>query len=100
MTNIIDSYISSQLGGLRRVEDGSRELWVNSKGLPVVIIVRTKLDNDVYILEDVYRSVANLFSMSTFDDIQNSLVNWLNKNMDANVDEVFTFAGEEGDYVY
>ena len=103
MDTVIDNYISRQFEGLEHQMDGDRLGLVNSKGQPVIIIFvdsDNPFETEVYILEEVYRTIYRLFSMNGLEDIQKHLVRWFKKHMNINVDEVTTFDNGESEYAY
>ena len=55
---------------------------------------------EAYILEDVYRSTYNIFSLNGLTDIQKYLIKWFKDHMNIEVEEVSTFDNEGVDYVY
>lgn len=107
LKNIIDDYISSQFDNLEHIDDtdkngfgSTRDVWIGSDGLPVIIILNrySKEDREVFLVDSVYESVYNMFSMKGFHEIQKHLVHWFEKHMDIKVEEVLTF--DNGEYVY
>jgi hypothetical protein len=99
LDSMIDEYITYEFRGLKLVvEDKHRVSWVGDEGEPVIIILSDDDYFDILILEDVYRSVVNMFSIKEFEEIQKHLIRWFNKHMGIEVDEVKTF--DNGEYVY
>ena len=102
LDSIIDSYLTKQFNGLERIKDGTRYVWINSEKQPIIIIVKYDLYNysEIYILDTVYASTHDMFSMNGFKDIQYHLLKWFKEHMDIDSEEVFTFDNEGVDYVY
>lgn len=104
LDEIIDDYITVQFSGLKLVNEGKyRAVWIGPDRKPVIIIISENLLNkyfEAYILEDVYRSVVNMFSIKEFKEIQKHLIRWFNKHMGIEVEEVMSFDNEGQDYTY
>jgi len=99
LDSMIDEYISYEFRDLKLVvEDKHRVSWVGDEGEPVIIILSDDNYFDILILDDVYSSVVNMFSIKEFKEIQRHLCKWFNKHMGIEVDEVQTF--DNGEYVY
>lgn len=105
---VIDDFISSQFNGLEHIDDtykngfgNRRDVWVDSEGRPVIIILNRyskQNDRNVFIVDNVYGLIYNMFSMNGFHEIQKHLVHWFEIHMDIKVAEVKTF--DIGEYVY
>jgi hypothetical protein len=101
LDEIVDDYITVQFSGLKLVNDGKhRAVWIEPDRKPVIIIISDDKDFEVYILEDVYRAVVNIFSIKEFKEIQKHLIRWFNKHMGIEVGEVMSFDNEGHDYAY
>jgi hypothetical protein len=101
LDNIIDDYITTQFSGLKLVNEGKhRAVWIGPERKPVIIIISDDKSFEAYILEDVYRSIVNIFSIKEFKEIQKHLIKWFNKHMGIEVEEVTTFDNEGHDYAY
>lgn len=100
LDSIIDSYLTKQFKDLEHVKDGSRDIWIGSDRRPVIIIIKDKKYSDIYILDTVYASTHDMFSMNGFKDIQYHLLKWFDEHMGIKAEEVFTFDNEGVDYVY
>ena len=105
LDSIIDSYLTKQFKDLEHVKDGSRDIWINSNRKPVIIILKDAkysgvYISDIYILDTVYASTHDMFSMNGFKDIQYHLLKWFDEHMGIKSDEVSTFDNEGVDYVY
>ena len=99
LDSMIDEYISYEFRDLKLVvESKHRVSWVGSEGEPVIIILSDDKYFDILILEDVYRSVVNMFSIKEFKEIQRHLCKWFSEHMGIEVDEVTTF--DNAEYVY
>jgi hypothetical protein len=99
LDSIIDSYLTKQFKDLEHVKDGSRDIWIGSDRRPVIIIIKDKKYSDIYILDTVYSSTHNMFSMNGFKDIQYHLLKWFGER-GVKAEEVSTFDNEGVDYVY
>jgi hypothetical protein len=100
LDSIIDSYLTKQLRNLEYVKDGSRDVWINSDRRPVIIILKDKNGCDIYLLDTVYASTHDMFSMNGFKDIQYHLLKWFDEHMGIKSEEVSTFDNEGVDYIY
>ena len=100
LDGIVDSYLTRQLGNLEYVKDGSRDVWINSDKRPVIIVYKDKKYSDIYLLDTVYASTHDLFSMNGFKDIQYHLLKWFDEHMGIKSEEVSTFDNEGIDYDY
>ena len=101
LDEIIDDYITVQFSGLKLVNDGKyRTVWIGPDRKPVIIVISDNEYFEIYILEDVYRSIVNMFSIKEFHEIQKHLIRWFNKHMGFEVKEVMTFDNEGHDYAY
>jgi hypothetical protein len=101
LDNVVDKFITTQFSGLKLVNEGKhRAVWIGPDQKPIIIILSDDKYFDVYILEDVYRLIVNMFSIKKFKEIQKHLIEWFNKHMGIKVEEVTTFDNEGHDYVY
>ena len=100
LDSVIDSFITSQFGNLEHQMDGDKLTLTNDNGDPLIIILDYDNVYEVFVLETVYASVYNLFSLNGFDDIQHHLRKWFKKHLNINIDEVKTFENGGGEYIY
>ena len=101
LNGIIDDFITSQFSDLKLINDGKhRVVWIGPERKPVIIILSDDKYFEAYILEDIYSSIVNMFSIKNFNDIQKHLIKWFDKHMGIEVDEVMTFDNEGVDYIY
>ncbi len=99
LDSMIDEYITYEFRDLKLVvENKHRVSWVRPEGEPVIIILSDDDYFDILILDSVYGSIVNMFSIKEFKEIQRHLIRWFNKHMLIEVDEVKTF--DNGEYVY
>ncbi len=76
LDSVIDSFITSQFGNLEHQMDGDRLTLTNDNGDPLIIILDYDNVYEVFVLDTVYASIYNLFSLNGFDDIQHHLRKW------------------------
>ena len=100
LDSVIDSFITSQFGNLEHQMDGDRLTLTNDKGYPLIIILDYENVYEVFVLDTVYSSIYNLFSLNGFDDIQHHLRKWFKKHLHINADEIQTFDNEGVEYIY
>jgi len=101
LDEIIDDYITVQFSGLKLVNEGKhRAVWIGPDRKPIIIIISDDKYFEAYILEDIYRSIVNMFSIKEFNEIQKHLIRWFNKHMGIEVKEVMSFDNEGHDYAY
>lgn len=97
---IIDSFITQQFGKLNHEFDGDRLILVTDDGEPMIVIVDRGDGPEVHVDMDVYGAIYNMFSMNDFEDIQSALIKWFRKHYNISVDDIFTFASGEENYIY
>ena len=100
LDSVIDSFITSQFGNLEHQMDGDRLTLTNDKDYPLIIILDYENVYEVFVLDTVYSSIYNLFSLNGFDDIQHHLRKWFKKHLHINADEIQTFDNEGVEYIY
>lgn len=100
LDTIIDSFITQQFGKLNHEFDGDRLILVTDDGEPMIIIVDRDDGPEVHVDMDVYGAIYNMFSMNDFYGIQSALIKWFRKHYHISVDDIFTFASGEEDYIY
>jgi len=100
LDSVIDSFITSQFGNLEHQIDGDRLTLTNANGDPLIIILDYDDVYEVFVLETVYASIYNLFSLNGFDDIQHHLRKWFKKHLNINIYEVKTFENGGEEYIY
>ena len=116
LDNIIDSFISKQLLGLKhkRVPNPNglyaRDAWYDDNDNEIIIVLTLKEkykdlksriafgNSEVYLADDVYGLIFNLFSMETWEEIQSHLLKWFEKHMNIKTDEIMTF--DDNEYIY
>lgn len=100
LDTIIDSFITLQFGKLHHELDGDRLILVTDSNEPMIIIVDRGDGPEVHVDMDIYGSIHNMFSMNSFEDIQSALIKWFRKHYNISVDDIFTFASGDEEYVY
>lgn len=100
LDTIIDSFITQQFGKLNHEFDGDRLILVTDDGEPMIVIVDRGDGPEVHVDMDVYGAIYNMFSMNNFENIQSSLIKWFRKHYNISVDDIFTFASGEENYIY
>lgn len=101
LQSIVDSYITSQFEKLNPVKaKNNKTVWLDENREPVIIIFSEDDFSEIYLLDDVYTRIYNLFGMERFDEIQSALLSWFEKHMDIKTDEIFTFDNEGHDFNY
>ena len=116
MDSLIDSFISKELLGLKhkRVPNPkalyNRDVWYDDNDNEVIIILTLKKEykdsksriafgnSEVYLADDFYGYIFNLFSMKTWEEIQSHLLKWFEKHMNIKTDEIMTF--DSNSYIY
>ena len=116
LDGIIDFFISEQLLGLKhkRVPNPNglyhRDVWYDDNDNEVIIILTLKEkykdsksriifgNSEVYLADDIYGLIFNLFSMKTFEEIQSHLLKWFEKHMNVKTGEIMTFYSNEDIY--
>ena len=99
LNDIIESYLSSELGDLKLVQRREDTDWyVNQSGHPIVIISKTSFGKDILSLRrDIYDNLEKMFGLNTTDDIQANLKKYFYTKWGLPVDMVYTYnPGNEG----
>ena len=93
LNDIIESYLSSELGDLKLVQRREDTDWyVNQSGRPIVIISKGSFGNDILSLRrDIYDNLEKMFGLDTTDDIQVHLKKYFNTKWEIPVNVVYTF---------
>jgi hypothetical protein len=69
LDSMIDEYITYEFRGLKLVvENKHRVSWVRPEGEPVIIILSDDDYFDILILDSVYGSIVNMFSIKEFKE--------------------------------
>ena len=100
LDTIIDSFITHQFGKLNHEFDGDRLILVTDDGEPMIVIVDRGDGPEVHVDMDVYGAIYNMFSINNFEGIQSALIKWFRKHYNISVDDIFTFAHGEENYIY
>jgi len=116
LDNIIDSFIGELFLGLKhkRVPNPNglyhRDVWYDDNDNEVIIILTLNKEykgsksriafgnSEVYLADDFYGYIFNLFSMKTWEEIQSHLLKWFEKHMNIKTNEIMTFYDNE--YIY
>ena len=116
LDSIIDFFISKELLGLKhkRVPNPNglynRDVWYDDNDNEVIIILTLKKEykdsksritfgnSEVYLDDEIYGLIFNIFSMKTWEEIQSHLLKWFEKHMNIKTDEIMTF--DDNSYVY
>lgn len=93
LNDIIESYLSSELGNLNLVKyKDDLDWYVNELGYPLVIIKKGVFRNILALRRDIYENLENMFGLSETDDIQNHLINYFNTKWGLGIDVVYTYS--------
>jgi hypothetical protein len=94
LNDIIESYLSSELGDLKLVQRREDTDWyVNQSGRPIVIISKISFGKDILSLRrDIYDNLEKMFGLDTTDDIQAHLRKYFYTNWELPVDIVYTYS--------
>lgn len=96
LDSIVDSYLTKQFENLKPVKVGtSTYFWCDSEKKPVIMITHNKKFSTIFVLDTVYVSTHDMFSMNGFKDIQYHLLKWFDEHMGIKSEEVFTFDNED-----
>ena len=96
--DIIESYLSSELGNLNLVQRREDTDWyVNQSGRPIVIISKGSFKDIISLRRDIYDNLEKMFGLDTTDDIQAHLKKYFYTKWGLPVDMVYTYSpGNEG----
>jgi hypothetical protein len=115
LDNIIDKYITSQLGNLtKKLEkvQSSVNRWVfkNKEGdVMMVLVIGMSNIPEVSINNDIYKNIVNLFGLknefiknerSKKPKVQNYLINWVRYHMYLEVSSISTFENGNEEFIY
>ena len=71
LNDIIESYLSSELGNLNLVQRREDTDWyVNQSGRPIVIISKGSFKDILSLRRDIYDNLEKMFGLDTTDDVQ------------------------------
>ena len=98
LNDIIESYLSSELGNLKLVKyKDDLDWYVNESGYPLVIIKKGVFRNILALRRDIYENLENMFGLSETDDIQANLRKYFYMKWELPLEIVYTFEpGNEG----
>ena len=98
LNDIIESYLSSELGNLNLVQRRDDTDWyVNQSGRPIVIISKGSFKDILSLRRDIYNNLERMFGLDTTDDIQAHLKKYFYTKWGLPVDMVYTYSpGNEG----
>jgi hypothetical protein len=101
LNDIIESYLSSELGNLNLVKyKDDLDWYVNESGHPLVIISKG-ISKDILALRgDIYDNMENMFGLDTTDDTQAHLRKYFYTKWGLPVDVVYTYKPGSEDMVY
>lgn len=106
LDKVIDTFITSQLSGLdsrlEKVDSTvNRDVFRDKNGNTIMIIL-VGMDNKpmIGINEYVYKSVASVFGLNDFHEVQKYFKKWFKKHMEISVFAVETFSQGQDDYFY
>lgn len=92
LNDIIESYLSSELGDLKLVKKKDNLDWyVNRSGEPLVIITKGSFKDYLVLRRDIYDNLENMFGLDTTDDIQANLRKYFHMKWGLPVEIVYTF---------
>jgi hypothetical protein len=93
LNDIIESYLSSELGNLNLVQRREDTDWyVNQSGRPIVIISKSSFGKDILSLRrDIYDNLEKMFGLDTTDDIQAHLRKYFYTKWGIPVDIIYTY---------
>jgi hypothetical protein len=92
LNDIIEKYLSSELGNLKLVEKKDYLDWyVNESGYPLVIINRGAFRDILALRRDIYETLKNMFGLDTTDDIQDNLRKYFYTKWGLSLDVVYTY---------
>jgi hypothetical protein len=98
LNDIIESYLSSELGNLNLVQRREDTDWyVNQSGRPIVIISKGNFKDILSLRRDIYDNLEKMFGLDTTDDVQAHLRKYFYTKWGLPIDTVYTYnPGNEG----
>lgn len=100
LNDIIEKYLSSELGDLKLVEkDDNIDWYVNKSGRPLVIISQGVFKGLLVLRRDIYDNLGKMFGLDTTDDIQGHLRKYFYTKWGMDVDTIYTFEPGNEDMV-
>ena len=98
LNDIIESYLSSELGNLNLVQRREDTDWyVNQSGRPIVIISKGSFKDILSLRRDIYDNLEKMFGLDTTDDVQAHLRKYFYTKWGLPIDTVYTYSsGNEG----
>ena len=98
LNDIIESYLSSELGNLNLVQRREDTDWyVNQSGRPIVIISKGGFKDMLSLRRDIYDNLEKMFGLDTTDDVQAHLRKYFYTKWGLPIDTVYTYSsGNEG----
>jgi hypothetical protein len=92
LNDIIESYLSSELGNLNLVQRREDTDWyVNQSGRPIVIISKGSFKDILSLRRDIYDNLEKMFGLDTTDDIQAHLRKYFYTKWGIPVDIIYTY---------
>lgn len=92
LNDIIESYLSYELGNLNLVQRREDTDWyVNQSGRPIVIISKGNFKDILSLRRDIYDNLEKMFGLDTTDDIQAHLKKYFYTKWGLPVDMVYTY---------
>lgn len=101
VNHFITSLIKPNGNFKEEYKDGRLDITDNNDNLVAVIFFNNRRDvMEVMVSEQVWESLYEMFSMETWDEVNNGLVKWFQENYDGldELEEVNTF--DNAEYVY
>ena len=106
LDKVVDSFITSQLGGLEQKLEKvdstvNRDVFRDKNGNTIMIVlVGMDYKPIIGLNEYVYKSVASVFGLNDFHEVQKYFKKWFKKHMGINVFAVDTFSPGQDEYFY
>jgi hypothetical protein len=106
LDKVVDSFITSQLGGLEQKLEKvdstvNRDVFIDKNGNTIMIVlVGMDYKPIIGLNEYVYKSVASVFGLNDFHEVQKYFKKWFKKHMGINVFAVDTFSPGQDEYFY
>jgi hypothetical protein len=106
LDKVVDSFITSQLGGLEQKLEKvdstvNRDVFIDKNGNTIMIVlVGMDYKPIIGLNEYVYKSVASVFGLNDFHEVQKYFKKWFKKHMGINVFAVDTFSSGQDEYFY
>jgi hypothetical protein len=92
LNDIIESYLSSELGNLNLVQRREDTDWyVNQSGRPIVIISKGSFKDILSLRRDIYDNLEKMFGLDTTDDVQAHLRKYFYTKWGLPIDTVYTY---------